>query len=255
MLEIYNEKVRDLLCPPAAQQKGGLRVRENPKSGKFEVVDLRTVDVKSYSEIEYQMEVGTKHRTVAATKMNNTSSRAHTIVTVLFEQITRDENGVETTKSSEINLVDLAGSERANSTGATGDRLKEGSNINKSLSTLGKVIQALAKGRGKFVPYRESVLTRLLKNALGGNSKTVMIAALSPADINYDETLSTLRYADQAKQIKNKAIVNESPTERLIRELKEQIEDLKSQLTGKPLPKRSGGGDGGGDGVDHTALL
>lgn len=131
--------------------------------------------------------------------------------------------------------VDLAGSERANSTGATGERLKEGSNINKSLSTLGKVIQALAKGKGSFVPYRESVLTMLLRNALGGNSKTIMIAALSPADINYDETLSTLRYADQAKQIKNKAVVNESPTEKLIRELKEQIEDLKTQLMGRVL--------------------
>ncbi|EGD80556.1 kinesin family member 1C [Salpingoeca rosetta] len=253
MLEIYNEKVRDLLQPPQQQQKGGLRVRENPKSKKFEVVGLKLVDVKSYNEIETQMELGTKHRTVAATKMNNTSSRAHTIVTVLFEQITKDESGVETTKRSEMNLVDLAGSERANSTGATGERLKEGSNINKSLSTLGKVIQALAKGKNSFVPYRESVLTMLLRNALGGNSKTIMIAALSPADINYDETLSTLRYADQAKQIKNKAVVNESPTEKLIRELKEQIEELKSQLGGKPMQPSSSQGAGAAD-ADQALL-
>ncbi|KAF9948553.1 kinesin-like protein Klp8, partial [Mortierella alpina] len=140
-------------------------------------------------------------------------------------------------------LVDLAGSERANSTGATGARLKEGANINKSLTTLGKVISALAdasstlaprKGAKKpvetFVPYRDSVLTWLLKDCLGGNSKTTIIAALSPADVNYDETLSTLRYADQAKRIKNKAVVNEDPNAKLIRELKEELLDLRSKL-------------------------
>jgi len=123
--------------------------------------------------------------------------------------------------TSKINLVDLAGSERANSTGATGDRLKEGCAINQSLSALGNVISALAdKSMGKkkvFVPYRNSVLTRLLQDALGGNSKTIMIAALSPADVNYDETLSTLRYADRAKRIKNMITKNENPTDRIIR--------------------------------------
>ena len=140
-----------------------------------------------------------------------------------------------------MNLVDLAGSERADSTGATGDRLKEGANINKSLSALGNVIKALADismGTKKKVniPYRDSVLTKLLKNALGGNSKTIMIAALSPADINYDETLSTLRYADRAKNIKNKAVVNENPVDKLIRELKEENERLKKSLQGGGLP-------------------
>ena len=140
-------------------------------------------------------------------------------------------------------LVDLAGSERANSTGATGQRLKEGANINKSLTTLGKVISALAVasqatgGKGKkkaeeFVPYRDSVLTWLLKDSIGGNSKTAMIAAISPAD--YDETLSTLRYADQAKKIKNKAVINEDPNARLIRELKEELDMLRG------APKSSG---------------
>jgi len=140
-----------------------------------------------------------------------------------------------------MNLVDLAGSERADSTGATGDRLKEGANINKSLSALGNVIKALADismGTKKKIniPYRDSVLTKLLKNALGGNSKTIMIAALSPADINYDETLSTLRYADRAKNIKNKAVVNENPVDKLIRELKEENERLKKSLQGGGLP-------------------
>lgn len=138
------------------------------------------------------------------------------------------------TKTSAINLVDLAGSERAESTGATGDRLKEGAAINQSLSTLGNVISALVEvqnGNKKIIiPFRDSVLTKLLKNALGGNSKTVMIAALSPADINYEETLSTLRFADRVKQIKNQAIVNETPTERLIRELKEENARLMEML-------------------------
>lgn len=135
---------------------------------------------------------GTANRTVAATQMNATSSRAHTLVTLAFDQIITDENGTKTTRTSEVNLIDLAGSERASGTGATGDRLKEGSAINKSLSALGNVITALAKG--KPAPYRDSVLTKLLANSLGGNSKTIMIAAVSPADINYDESLSTLRY-------------------------------------------------------------
>ncbi|KAG8831635.1 kinesin-like protein Klp8 [Serendipita sp. 399] len=147
---------------------------------------------------------------------------------------------LDTEKVSRINLIDLAGSERANSTGATGQRLKEGANINKSLTTLGKVISALAmasqsdgKGKGKkkaeeFIPYRDSVLTWLLKDSLGGNSKTAMIAAISPAD--YEETLSTLRYADQAKKIKNKAVVNEDPNAKLIRELKEELEMLRARV-------------------------
>ena len=153
----------------------------------------------------------------------------------------RDTN-LDTEKVSRINLIDLAGSERANSTGATGQRLKEGANINKSLTTLGKVISALAmassapEGKGKskkkaeeFIPYRDSVLTWLLKDSLGGNSKTAMIAAISPAD--YDETLSTLRYADQAKKIKNKAVVNEDPNAKLVRELKEELEMLRGMLS------------------------
>ncbi|CAB3998979.1 kinesin KIF28P [Paramuricea clavata] len=243
MLEIYNEQVRDLLTKD--NPKGGLQVRQNPKLGSFFVQGLKKVAVGSYKEIEKRTEEGTSNRTVAATQMNATSSRAHTVVTVTFDQISKNDSGQETKKSSTINLVDLAGSERADSTGATGDRLKEGANINKSLSALGNVISALADlsmGKKKvMVPYRDSVLTKLLQNALGGNSKTIMIAALSPADINHDETLGTLRYADRAKKIKNKAVVNENPMDKLIRELKEENEKLKKSLQGGGVPEVGGG--------------
>eukprot|EP00112_Aurelia_sp_Birch-Aquarium-sp1_P014219 Seg3055.2 transcript_id=Seg3055.2/GoldUCD/mRNA.D3Y31 product="Kinesin-like protein KIF28P" protein_id=Seg3055.2/GoldUCD/D3Y31 len=238
MLEIYNEQVRDLLTKD--NPKGGLQVRQNPKIGAFYVQGLKFVAVGSYKEIEKRTEEGTANRTVASTQMNATSSRAHTVVTIQFDQISKNDMGQETKKTSIINLVDLAGSERAESTGATGDRLKEGANINKSLSSLGNVISALADlsmGKKKvLVPYRDSVLTKLLQNALGGNSKTIMIAALSPADINYDETLGTLRYADRAKKIKNKAVVNENPMDKLIRELKEENDRLKKAMSGGGLP-------------------
>lgn len=173
--------------------------------------------------------------------MNETSSRSHAVFTLFLTSNRFDETAnLNTEKASRISLVDLAGSERANSTGATGVRLKEGANINKSLTTLGKVIAALAESSShphskkssalnpNFVPYRDSVLTWLLKDSLGGNSKTAMIAAISPAD--YDETMSTLRYADQAKRIKNKAVVNEDPNARLIRELKEELQALRDTL-------------------------
>eukprot|EP00041_Stephanoeca_diplocostata_P034784 m.1203739 g.1203739 ORF g.1203739 m.1203739 type:complete len:1155 (-) comp24579_c0_seq15:3325-6789(-) len=230
MLEIYMEQVEDLLADPKLRKKGGLKVRQNPKLGRFYVDGLSKVPVASYEEIANMMDTGTANRTVAATQMNATSSRAHTVVTLQFDQIITDGSGAKTTKQSEVNLVDLAGSERAGSTGATGDRLKEGAQINKSLSALGNVISALATN--KKAPFRDSVLTKLLQNSLGGNSKTIMIAALSPAGINYDETLGTLRYADRAKQIKTKAAVNESATDKLIRELREDNERLKSMLEG-----------------------
>ena len=233
-----------------------------------------------------------KARTVAATNMNETSSRSHAVFTLILTQKRRDAHTqLHTECVSKISLVDLAGSERANSTGAQGTRLKEGANINKSLTTLGKVISALAENnsssssahtsttglyassmssstynlrrsglgassttlssiasgtgsgsgagggaggtktkKAEFIPYRDSVLTWLLKENLGGNSKTAMLAAISPADINYDETLSTLRYADRAKQIVCKAVVNEDANGKLVRELKEEIFRLREIL-------------------------
>eukprot|EP00349_Pseudokeronopsis_sp_Brazil_P005642 CAMPEP_0202962742 /NCGR_PEP_ID=MMETSP1396-20130829/6811_1 /ASSEMBLY_ACC=CAM_ASM_000872 /TAXON_ID= /ORGANISM="Pseudokeronopsis sp., Strain Brazil" /LENGTH=174 /DNA_ID=CAMNT_0049683497 /DNA_START=662 /DNA_END=1186 /DNA_ORIENTATION=+ len=174
------------------------------------------------------MEEGYSNRSIGATQMNATSSRAHTIITIEFKQIIW-EGDRKMEKFSVINLVDLAGSEKAGQTGATGDRLKEGCAINQSLTVLGQVISTLAdkamgKAKGSVVPYRDSALTRILQNALGGNSKTIMICALSPASINYEETLSTLRYADRAKKIQNKAMVNESAQDKLIRELREENE-------------------------------
>ncbi|XP_054741233.1 kinesin-like protein unc-104 isoform X3 [Anastrepha obliqua] len=234
-MEIYCERVRDLLNP---KNKGNLRVREHPLLGPY-VEDLSKLAVTDYQDIHDLIDEGNKARTVAATNMNETSSRSHAVFTIFFTQRRHDNmTDLTTEKVSKISLVDLAGSERADSTGAKGTRLKEGANINKSLTTLGKVISALAEIASKnkkskkadFIPYRDSVLTWLLRENLGGNSKTAMIAAISPADINYDETLSTLRYADRAKQIVCKAIVNEDANAKLIRELKEEIQKLRDLL-------------------------
>ncbi len=232
-LEIYNERVRDLLNPAT---KGNLKVREHPSTGPY-VEDLAKLAVRSFQEIEHLMDEGNKARTVAATSMNETSSRSHAVFTLTVTQKRHDvETCMDTEKVAKISLVDLAGSERATSTGATGARLKEGAEINRSLSTLGRVIAALAdlstgkKRNMSMVPYRDSVLTWLLKDSLGGNSMTAMIAAISPADINFEETLSTLRYADSAKRIKNHAVVNEDPNARMIRELKEELAQLRSKL-------------------------
>ncbi|KAJ9615184.1 hypothetical protein H2200_001258 [Cladophialophora chaetospira] len=235
-LEIYNERVRDLLNPAT---KGNLRVREHPSTGPY-VEDLAKLAVRSFIEIENLMDEGNKARTVAATNMNETSSRSHAVFTLTLTQKRHDtETNMDTEKVAKISLVDLAGSERATSTGATGARLKEGAEINRSLSTLGRVIAALADlssgKKGMKVPYRDSVLTWLLKDSLGGNSLTAMIAAISPADINFEETLSTLRYADSAKRIKNHAVINEDPNARMIRELKEELAKLRSQLGGSAV--------------------
>uniref|UniRef100_A0A8C1I239 Kinesin motor domain-containing protein n=1 Tax=Cyprinus carpio carpio TaxID=630221 RepID=A0A8C1I239_CYPCA len=208
-MEIYCERVRDLLNP---KSRGSLRVREHPIMGPY-VEDLSKMAVTNYSDIADLMDTGNKAR---------------------YYSFQLHANEIK------ISLVDLAGSERADSSGARGMRLKEGANINKSLTTLGKVISALAdmgskKRRSDFIPYRDSVLTWLLRENLGGNSRTAMIAALSPADINYEETLSTLRYADRAKQIKCNAVINEDPNARLVRELKEEVNRLKELLLSQGL--------------------
>ncbi|XP_049875976.1 kinesin-like protein unc-104 isoform X6 [Pectinophora gossypiella] len=244
-MEIYCERVRDLLNP---KNKGNLRVREHPALGPY-VEDLSKLAVTSYQDIYDLIDEGNKARTVAATNMNETSSRSHAVFTIFFTQQRHDKTtDLMSEKVSKISLVDLAGSERADSTGAKGTRLKEGANINKSLTTLGKVISALAEIASKskkskkadFIPYRDSVLTWLLRENLGGNSKTAMIAAISPADINYDETLSTLRYADRAKQIVCKAVVNEDANAKLIRELKEEILKLRELLKAEGIEVEEG---------------
>lgn len=235
-IEIYNEKVRDLLCPRGNQAT--LRVREHKILGPY-VEGLTKLVVSSFKDIENLMIEGNKSRTVAATNMNTESSRSHAVFNIV---LTRSEYDKETEsigeKVSKLSLVDLAGSERASKSGAEGERLKEGSNINRSLVTLGQVISSLAESGGKgkkalHVPYRDSVLTWLLKDNLGGNSKTVMVATVSPAADNYEETLSTLRYADRAKRIVNHAVVNEDPNAKIIRELREEVDRLKRMLAAK----------------------
>ncbi|XP_022084311.1 kinesin-like protein KIF14 isoform X2 [Acanthaster planci] len=240
--EIYNEKIHDLLAAStdtdkdAGKKRATLKVREHPVLGPY-VEGLSTFVANSYGDIHSWIELGNKQRATAATGMNDKSSRSHSVFTIVMtktkaEIIEGDEHTHNVT--SKINLVDLAGSERCISAQTTGDRLKEGANINKSLLTLGKVISHLAENsalrRKKFfIPYRDSVLTWLLKESLGGNSKTAMIATISPSSLHVEETLSTLRYAKQARSIINLAKVNEDPKARLIRELRAEIERLRGQ--------------------------
>ncbi|KAL8951714.1 MAG: hypothetical protein Q9222_002327 [Ikaeria aurantiellina] len=246
--EVYNEHVRDLLGPqPRASDPHPfyLKIRESPTEGPY-VKDLTDLPVKNYHELLRHMRLGDNNRTTASTKMNDTSSRSHAVFTIMLKQIHHDLSTDSTTERlARIRLVDLAGSERAKATEATGARLREGSNINKSLTTLGRVIAALAdpkhsrlhnggKTRSKdVVPYRDSILTWLLKDSLGGNSKTAMIACIAPSD--YDETLSTLRYADQAKHIRTRAIVNQDSVsaeqrDAQIMEMQDTIRELQIQV-------------------------
>jgi hypothetical protein len=240
--EVYNEHVRDLF-QPRTDPPQYLKIRESPTEGPY-VKDLTELQVKNYAEILKYMRMGDSSRTTASTKMNDTSSRSHAVFTIMLKQLHHDYHTDETTeRMARIRLVDLAGSERAKATEATGQRLREGGNINKSLTTLGRVIAALADPKsartGKrtnrdIVPYRDSILTWLLKDSLGGNSKTAMIACIAPSD--YDETLSTLRYADQAKHIRTKAIVNQdhvssAEKDAQINEMQETIRALRWTLS------------------------
>nr|XP_025843516.1 kinesin-like protein KIF1A isoform X3 [Vulpes vulpes] len=240
-MEIYCERVRDLLNP---KNKGNLRVREHPLLGPY-VEDLSKLAVTSYNDIQDLMDSGNKARTVAATNMNETSSRSHAVFNIIFTQKRHDaETNITTEKVSKISLVDLAGSERADSTGAKGTRLKVGPPRGRGVRAdrlPSPLLQDSGPNKNKkkkktdFIPYRDSVLTWLLRENLGGNSRTAMVAALSPADINYDETLSTLRYADRAKQIRCNAVINEDPNNKLIRELKDEVTRLRDLLYAQGL--------------------
>ncbi|KAM5237704.1 LOW QUALITY PROTEIN: kinesin-like protein KIF28P [Ctenodactylus gundi] len=228
MLEI-NEQIRDLLS--STRKPGGLKVREDQQLG-FYVEGLKSVPCENYAQMERLMEQGARTRTTASTSVNASSSRSHMVATIQFKQVFLDR---ALTRQSSINLVDLAGSERQKCSGSEGDRLREGSQVNLSLTNLGNVISALADAAlGKkvlHVPYRNSVLTKLLQSALGGNSRTTLIAAVSPADICYEETLSTLRYAERAKRVRNNAVVN---TWTLARESRTE--------NNAPLPRRGNSG-------------
>ncbi|XP_060124651.1 kinesin-like protein KIF17 isoform X3 [Zootoca vivipara] len=225
-LEIYNEDIRDLLGTNTKQK---LELKEHPEKGVY-VKGLSLHTVHSIAQCERIMEMGWKNRAVGYTLMNKDSSRSHSIFTINMEIYVVDERGQDHLRAAKLNLVDLAGSERQSKTGAVGERLKEATKINLSLSALGNVISALADGRCRHVPYRDSKLTRVLQDSLGGNTKTLMVACLSPADNNYDETLSTLRYAHRAKNIRNKPRINEDPKDALLREYQEEIKKLRAIL-------------------------
>ncbi|CAO1416182.1 unnamed protein product [Diamesa serratosioi] len=225
-MEIYNEEVRDLL---GKEMNKNLEVKERSDIGVF-VKDLSGYVVHNADDLDNIMKLGNKNRVVGATKMNLESSRSHAIFSITIESSITDDEGIQHVKMGKLQLVDLAGSERQSKTQATGIRLKEATKINLSLSVLGNVISALVDGKSTHIPYRNSKLTRLLQDSLGGNSKTVMCASISSADSNYVETISTLRYAGRAKSIQNHAHVNDEPKDALLRHFQEEIEELKRQL-------------------------
>ena len=284
-LEIYMERIRDLLSYQESseevldgreakrQGEESLKIRESPTLGVF-VEGLSRVRVFSYGDVEALMEAGNRVRTTAATKMNASSSRSHAVFTVSFTKTVKDMESLSAKDSSSaIHLVDLAGSERQKKTKARGQALKEGAMINQSLSSLGEVISKLAdravaaaKFAARFpdrtykpkgmIPYRNSKLTRVLQQSLGGNSKTVMLAAISPSSDNHTETLSTLRYASRASKIRNVPVVNESPNEALIRALREEVRRLKDELKaalGSELAPSGGNDEGGAAAVSEEA--
>ncbi|XP_024286224.1 kinesin-like protein KIF3B [Oncorhynchus tshawytscha] len=224
-LEIYREEVRDLLC----KDNKKLDLKENPDSGVY-VKDLSSVVTKNVMELEHVMNIGDESRSVGFTNMNERSSRSHAIFMITVECSEKGADGEDHIRVGKLNMVDLAGSERQSKTGAKGERLKEATKINLSLSALGNVISALVDGKSTHIPYRDSKLTRLLQDSLGGNAKTVMVATLGPASKHYEESLTTLRYANRAKNIKNKPKINEDPKDALLREFQEEIARLKAQL-------------------------
>lgn len=227
-LEIYREEIRDLLDPNHGNTRG-LELRESPENRVY-VQDLTSCVCKSIKEIEEVMNVGNQARAVGTTDMNEYSSRSHALFLITVECSQPGPDGRKHIRVGRLNLVDLAGSERQAKTGVQGERLKEAAKINLSLSALGNVISALADGRSGHVPYRDSKLTRLLQDSLGGNAKTVMVATLGPAPQHYDETLTTLRYANRAKNIQNQPRVNEDPKDALLREFQKEIARLRAQL-------------------------
>ncbi|KPP65238.1 chromosome-associated kinesin KIF4-like [Scleropages formosus] len=226
-LEIYNEDILDLLC--VSKDKPAINIREDPKEG-IKIIGLTEKEVLTAQEMVGCLELGNSARTVGSTAMNAASSRSHAIFTVTLEQ--RRSNDKSDSVVSKLHLVDLAGSERQKKTKAEGDRLKEGISINRGLLSLGNVISALGEEskKGTFVPYRDSKLTRLLQDSLGGNSHTLMIACVSPADSNVEETINTLRYADRARKIKNKPVVNVDPRSAELKHLKQQVQELQVML-------------------------
>ncbi|KAL9275718.1 Kinesin-like protein [Drosera capensis] len=244
-LEIYNEQILDLLNPSSIN----LQIREDLKKGVY-VENLTELVVTSAREVMQQILQGAANRKVAATNMNHASSRSHSVFTCVIES-TWETQGVNHHRFARLNLVDLAGSERQKSSGAEGERLKEATNINKSLSTLGLVIMnlvSISNGKAQHVPYRDSKLTFLLQDSLGGNSKTIIIANISPSSCCSLETLSTLKFAQRAKFIKNNAIVNEDASGDVLA-MRMQIQQLK-----KEVAHLRGSANGGAETHDSDSL-
>ncbi|XP_034437294.1 kinesin-like protein KIF3B [Hippoglossus hippoglossus] len=248
-LEIYQDEIKDLL---SKDQSHRLELSERPDTGVF-VKDLSSFVTKSVQEIEHVMKVGNQNRSVGATNMNEHSSRSHAIFVITVECSELGVDGENHIRVGHLNLVDLAGSERQAKTGAEGERLKEATKINQSLFALGNVMSALVDGRTSHIPYRDSKLTRLLQDSLGGNACTVMVANIGPASYNMEETLTTLRYSNRAKNIKNKPRINDDPKDALLREFQEEIARLKAQLKKrsgekkKKKQRRAGEGSNGED--------
>ena len=235
-LEIYQEEIRDLLLKDQSKR---LELKERPDVGVY-VDNLTSFVCKSLDEIHHGMAIGKQNRSVGATNMNEHSSRSHAIFIITVEHSTPiEEDGQSHIRVGKLNLVDLAGSERQVKTGSSGQRMKEAIKINLSLSALGNVISSLVDSKATHIPYRDSKLTRLLQDSLGGNSKTVMLANVGPASYNFEETLTTLRYANRAKNIKNRPRVNEDPKDALLREFQSEIQRLKALLLDKKNKKKS----------------
>ncbi|CAB3378803.1 Hypothetical predicted protein [Cloeon dipterum] len=228
-LEIYNEKVIDLLNPGSARKP--LAVRWSKKSRGFFVENLFTVDCEQLDDLLAVLEEGMRNRSVGAHSMNDHSSRSHTILTVHITSEMSAEDGVFITKQGKINFVDLAGSEMTKKTHSEGKTLEEANNINKSLMVLGYCIASLSdsKKKGGHIPYRDSKLTKLLADSLAGNGVTLMIACVSPAKSNFTETLNTLRYAARAKKIRTKPVIVMDPREALILSLRREVNALQEE--------------------------
>lgn len=229
-LEIYNNSVFDLLCNHD-ENHHGLPLKENSDGGKISVYakGLTMTICKKPADLLKLLKEGSARRATASTNMNRTSSRSHCIFTCIVEQCPKDNPSA--IRVGKLNMVDLAGSEKTKKTGAEGSTLTEAKAINVSLSALGNVISALTVKRIKHVPYRNSKLTRLLQDSLGGNTKTTMVAALGPADYNLGESISTLRFARRAKAIRNKPTINVNPKDALLMEMQSEIERLRAQLS------------------------
>jgi kinesin family protein 3/17 len=225
-LEIYKENVRDLL---SSNPKNKLIMHEKPDTGIY-VKDLSSFICKSSEEMQAVQDTGRKNKSMGETKMNARSSRSHSVFTLTLECSELGKDGKDHIRVGKLNMVDLAGSERQSKTNATGQRLEEAIKINLSLTCLCQVISALTDSKASYVPYRDSQLTRMLQDSLGGNTKTVMIANIGPADYNFEETVNTLRWASRAKSIQNKPRINEDPKDAMIREFQDEIHKLRAQL-------------------------